>query len=251
MLRLKNSTFFNLALAPIVWMLLLSIPMAACLHLLQTTDIWTSTSWSKELGLLGAMVFSIGSFALPLACFSAGRRSLKQLHPRYWWGWTQERYYGLSAWQALAVIFIVDLVLMIALGVMSEWIIEQLPSSWGIAIEDAPAEDIKQMITRTPIGYLLMFTAFALVPAVVEEVFFRGYIQRVLYSWTGGRPWLSIIPTALIFSAVHLSWVGFVPRLSSGLFLGWVYQRTGGRLMPVILVHMLGNTIALLALLME
>lgn len=251
MQRLKNSTFFVLALAPIWWMIVLLIGAMLCLDLSRELGLWTHVLWGKEKKLIEDIILSTVGFALPLACFSAGRRSLGQLHPRCWWGWTRERYYGLSAWVALGGIFIIDLALMMLLGDVSEWLISQLPASWGIPIEDLPEESIRASVVHSPMGYILAFIAFAVTPAVVEEVFFRGYIQRLLYSWTGGRTWLSIISTALIFSAIHLSFVGFAARLSSGIILGWVYQRTGHRLMPVMLIHLLGNTIALVALLLE
>lgn len=251
MLRLKNSTLLELALAPIWWMSVLLMGATLCLEIARETGLWTQALWGKKKELIESIVLSTVAFALPLACFSAGRRSLAQLHPRYWWGWTQERYYGLSAWVALGVIFVIDLRLMILLGQVSEWLIGQLPASWGIPIEDLPEKSIRAIVVHSPMGYILAFVAVAMTPAIVEEVLFRGYIQRLLYSWTRGSTWLSIIPTALVFSIIHLSFVGFAARFSSGIILGWVYQRTGRRLMPVILMHLLGNTIALISLLLE
>ncbi len=186
MLRLRNSTLLSLVFAPIGWMIILSVGLPVVWGLGRTMDLWPLEAYPQEARLIETILGSWFTFALPLACFSAGRRSLSHLHPRYWWGWTRERYYGLPAWVALGAIFLIYLGLMAVLASGSEWLIEQLPASWGISSEDLPAQSIEELIVRSPVGYVLMFLSFAVTPAIVEEVFFRGYYQRLLYSWTGG-----------------------------------------------------------------
>ncbi|SNC77180.1 hypothetical protein SAMN06265337_3762 [Hymenobacter gelipurpurascens] len=98
-------------------------------------------------------------------------------------------------------------------------------------------EEKAQVITR----FLTRFTSFsrflvallviAVVPAVSEELFFRGVVQRNLVQWVGrhGGIWLA----AAIFSAIHFQFLGFVPRFVLGLVLGYLYEWSGNILVPM------------------
>jgi hypothetical protein len=66
----------------------------------------------------------------------------------------------------------------------------------------------------------------AFLPALCEEVFFRGAMQRVLIHITA-RPWMGILLTALLFSAFHLQFAGFFPRFFLGMVLGFLYWYSG------------------------
>lgn len=60
----------------------------------------------------------------------------------------------------------------------------------------------------------------ALIPAVCEEMFFRGTVQKLLGEKMGkhGAIWLA----AILFSAYHLQFFGFVPRVLLGAILGYL-----------------------------
>ena len=66
----------------------------------------------------------------------------------------------------------------------------------------------------------------ALGPAIFEETFFRGGMQNLLQQWTR-KPILAIIITSLIFSAIHFSYYGFIPRVALGVILGLIYYYSG------------------------
>lgn len=77
---------------------------------------------------------------------------------------------------------------------------------------------------------LIVFVAVGLAP-LVEEVFFRGYAFRVLKYHTGRHAaWLS----ALLFAAVHLYVVNFIPIFLLGLILARLYERSGNLATPII-----------------
>ncbi len=59
----------------------------------------------------------------------------------------------------------------------------------------------------------------ALLPAICEEVFFRGCLQRILI-YAFKSPWTGIIVTAALFSAFHMQFEGFLPRMFLGALLG-------------------------------
>ena len=89
--------------------------------------------------------------------------------------------------------------------------------------------------------YIFSLLVMALGPAIFEETFFRGGMQRILHGMTG-RTWSPVIITALVFSAVHFSYFGFIPRVALGIVLGLLYQYSGS-LWTSIAAHFLNNAV--------
>ena len=79
----------------------------------------------------------------------------------------------------------------------------------------------------------------ALIPAIGEEFIFRGSLQKILQDWVK-NPHVAIIITATIFSAVHLQFYGFIPRVFLGIILGYVFYWTNN-LWYSIMLHFLNN----------
>ena len=73
---------------------------------------------------------------------------------------------------------------------------------------------------------LANLTVVAVLPAIGEEIIFRGVIQQQLMRRIA-NPWVALIVSAAIFSFFHFQFEGFLPRLILGLLLGWLYWRTG------------------------
>jgi membrane protease YdiL (CAAX protease family) len=81
-----------------------------------------------------------------------------------------------------------------------------------------------------PLQLVLWIKSLLMAP-VVEEVFFRGVVQRGLRAHGGplGRPWVAIAMTAVGFGLLHL---GSAPAMHAALVvipalaLGWVFERT-------------------------
>ena len=88
---------------------------------------------------------------------------------------------------------------------------------------------------------ILVIGVFA---GVGEELFFRGLIQPKFQRYLGS-PHLGIWVTALIFSAIHVQFYGFLPRMFLGALFGYMYHYTGSLFYP-ILGHILNNTLTLL-----
>lgn len=76
----------------------------------------------------------------------------------------------------------------------------------------------------------------------IEELFFRGTLQRVILS--GCRPAVAIVISATIFSLCHMEFSGFIPRMGYGILLGYAYHRTGNLLVPVAM-HTLNNIVSI------
>jgi membrane protease YdiL (CAAX protease family) len=81
------------------------------------------------------------------------------------------------------------------------------------------------------------------VPAIVEETFFRGTMQQLFISWFR-NPWAGIIVTSILFSAIHMSYYGFLTRAMLGVVLGLLYYY-GKSIWLNILAHFLNNAVAI------
>lgn len=89
--------------------------------------------------------------------------------------------------------------------------------------------------------FINLFT-IALVPAVAEELMFRGGVQRA-FKRMFDNPHVSIWLAAFIFSAIHMQFYGFLPRLLLGALFGYLYLWTGS-LWYAILAHFINNAYA-------
>jgi hypothetical protein len=84
-----------------------------------------------------------------------------------------------------------------------------------------------------------------IIPAVGEELLFRGIIQRVLIQWTRNKH-LGVWIAAILFSALHFQFYGFVPRALLGVMFGYMLIISGNLWLPVI-AHFINNTVAVIA----
>jgi len=89
-------------------------------------------------------------------------------------------------------------------------------------------------------GLLLNILIIGLIPALGEELLFRGVLQRLFNEWTRSVP-AGIVITAFIFSAIHLQFFGFLPRFVLGLILGILLEITQSLWVPVF-AHFVNNT---------
>ncbi len=110
------------------------------------------------------------------------------------------------------------------------------------ALEELYKNAMLSMATMNNIGdYLLSLLVIALAPAIFEEVFFRGGLQNILIGWTK-KAWLGIILTSIVFSAVHGSYFGFLPRVGLGIILGLIYFNSKNIWLNITM-HFLNNAI--------
>lgn len=87
--------------------------------------------------------------------------------------------------------------------------------------------------------FILAILVMALAPAIFEEVLFRGGFQKIFIQWTKNA-WVGIIITSILFSAIHFSYFGFLPRIALGMTLGLIFYYTNN-LWLSILQHFLHN----------
>lgn len=118
--------------------------------------------------------------------------------------------------------------------------------SWKIRfqkLEDEYNSQVQAIMQLKTFGdYLLGLLIMGLLPALCEETLFRGGLQNFLTRSTQ-KPWLAILIVSVLFSAVHFSFYGFLPRMLLGVALGLIYYYTGS-LWLSILAHFFNNAIA-------
>lgn len=97
--------------------------------------------------------------------------------------------------------------------------------------------------------FLLALVVIAILPAIGEEIVFRGLIQNELYRGTRNIH-VSIWFAAVLFSAIHFQFFGFVPRMLLGALFGYLYYWSGN-LTLAILAHFVNNGVSVTALYMH
>ncbi len=117
---------------------------------------------------------------------------------------------------------------------------------WMIHREkEADQEIIAFLKTGSTAGTLVNVFLIAVLPAICEEACFRGALQPILIR-SFKSPWAGIILTGIIFSAFHLQFQGFLPRMFLGILLGAIYWYSGS-LWASILAHFFTNAIQVIA----
>lgn len=120
--------------------------------------------------------------------------------------------------------------------------------TWPVSETMRMQEEVAERMTRDLLKMdsfstlLLNILFFAVMPAIAEEAFFRSVVQRLMIKMMPVKngAWVAILITALLFSAVHMQWLSFVPRVILGFLLGVIYYLSGN-LWLSILAHSINN----------
>jgi len=99
------------------------------------------------------------------------------------------------------------------------------------------SDAMMQMNTLSDMIYNLLF--IGLLTAIVEEILFRGCFQTIFFRWTKNMH-AAIWITAVLFSAFHMEFYGFLPRLVLGLLFGY-FTAWSGSIWPAIWAHFVNN----------
>lgn len=148
------------------------------------------------------------------------------------------------------------IILMASLPAMN-WLVEwneslSLPSSmsgleeWMKSSEESARQSVKTLLGgSTAWDLVVSMLIVAVLAGFSEEIFFRGALQRLLGSGGMNRH-LAIWVTALIFSAFHMQFYGFFPRLLLGALFGYLLYWSGSLWLPVA-VHTFNNALVVFA----
>lgn len=156
-----------------------------------------------------------------------------------------------KSWMSALVGVVVMLLLLPGIDVLTRWNDGwHFSGSIGAQLEEAlravtaMSEDIiESFVMRDGFRcFLENLLIIALVPAICEEVLFRGAVQQVLQKWFKGNAHWAIVVTAIIFSMAHGDIFGFVPRFFMGVVLGYLFYYSGS-LIVNICAHFVNNAL--------
>ena len=112
-------------------------------------------------------------------------------------------------------------------------------------MEESAKEVTDQFLNTSSVGMMFVnLFVIALLPAVGEEMMFRGWLQRVLGKSVNYHT--AIWVSAFVFSAIHFQFYGFIPRMLVGAALGYLYCYTGS-LWASIVAHFTNNAVAVIS----
>lgn len=190
------------------------------------------------------LVQTIGFFLIPgiflYWIFSSGQQAYFNV----------KRFPGIGSLTLIIVSFVVGLPFF-------NWIIElnkniELPSAFqGMESTLKTLENTYAGLTERLLiaenGWQLLFNLLmiALIPAIGEEFIFRGIFQQWFNEITKNIH-VSVIITAIIFSAIHGQFYGFFPRFLLGIYFGYLMIWSGTIWLPVF-AHMVNNALAVVA----
>ena len=116
-------------------------------------------------------------------------------------------------------------------------------ADWMRASEDSAAAMIAMMVNgKSVVSLIMLILVVGVLAGFSEELFFRGAIQRLMIA-TRVNPHVAVWATAFIFSAFHMQFFGFVPRLLLGAMFGYMAWWSGSVLVSAS-DHILNNVLA-------
>jgi membrane protease YdiL (CAAX protease family) len=93
-------------------------------------------------------------------------------------------------------------------------------------------------------GLIYNLLLIAILPAFGEELLFRGTLQPLLKEQTRNSI-AGIVLAAVIFSALHMQFYGFLPRMLMGVYFGFLFFWTQSLWVPVF-AHLVNNGTAVI-----
>lgn len=118
-------------------------------------------------------------------------------------------------------------------------------SDWMLSQEINAEMLLNAFLTHTTLpGFLVNVLIISILPAFGEEMIFRGLIQKHFIKITRNVGW-GIVIAAVIFSAFHLQFKGFIPRFMLGVLLGYLYVKGGSIWLPIV-AHSVNNFVSIL-----
>lgn len=222
-------------------MLILTYIVGFVVTAFATTLLIKIGSGGKELAMLriAAVVQDIFMFILPplITALIITRQPVRLL--------------ALGKGPSLNMTLLAILVMLVSSPVMS-WIIElnesvHLPDSMTAleaqlrAMEENASAAVDTLLgPATPSSLIINVLIVGVMAGFSEELFFRAGLQRLL-STTRMSSGMAVWIASFIFSALHMQFFGFVPRLLLGAFFGYLLVWSGSVWLPM-LIHMLNNS---------
>jgi membrane protease YdiL (CAAX protease family) len=159
-------------------------------------------------------------------------------------------YFGMNKTPSGYTLLMILIIMMVSLPLIN-WMVSlnemmKLPSAlggvekWMKDTEDEAAQITEKFLDVHSLGGLAVnMLMIAIIPAIGEELVFRGLFQRLFGEWFRNIHG-AIFLAAFLFSAVHLQFYGFLPRMMLGVIFGYLYLWTRTLWAPIF-AHFLNN----------
>lgn len=210
---------------------------------IQAASINPSTSQELSFLKLSQVITSIGVFIIPSLILKeiSGFSFLKELKVNF------------SSY--LLLILISSLVMILQnplINLLAQWNASLNLPEWLFGVQqwmetsEAQAEILTEKFLKMNNVSDLLITLFiiAVIPALGEELLFRGTIQPIIQQIYKNQH-IAIWLTAFIFSFIHFQFFGFLPRFLLGAFLGYLYIWGKSLVFPIV-AHFSNNGLAVL-----
>lgn len=148
-----------------------------------------------------------------------------------------------KGWSWSAAFFAMALPLVL----LSAWFNQQIPlPEWASKTEENVSGMLIALMGDNSVSSLMLNVfIMAFLPALGEEWFFRGSMQRILMKWFNNSM-KAILICSFLFSALHFQLEGLLPRFLLGSILGFIFYKTGNIWISVFL-HFLFNGFQIVA----
>jgi membrane protease YdiL (CAAX protease family) len=177
---------------------------------------------------------AIGAFIVPAIGFAAVASKKK-------WAYLRLQCSPKFILSALVVTMVIGAIPFI--NYMGEWN-SKLPFPQWVFDSEQEAEQMMKAFLKFDTTSGLVFNLFmmALLPAVGEELLFRGLLQKLIYKINHNKH-VAVWLTAALFSAFHMQFLGFFPRMILGAMFGYLVIESGS-LWYSIIGHFTNNAMA-------
>ena len=205
--------------------------------------------------LLSQLIFGINLTGDASILDQIGTFILPALGAAYLFSNQSSEYLGLEKKSKGIHLFAVFILLIVAIPFIN-WMMQingemNLPSSlkglqdWMEMTEAQASKITKLLLGNTGVSDLLInLIVIAIIPAIGEELLFRGVIQK-LFTELANSKGFAVLLTAVLFSALHMQFFGFLPRFALGVLLGFLYVWSGSLWVPIT-AHFINNAMAVI-----
>jgi len=210
-------------------------------------DLIKSTAWTT-----GADLRYVGALKILLTAQQIGLFLTPAIALALFEGKRPTRFYGMSMpkLNSLVIVFFIMLCSIPILSLSNELNQKMVfpdflkgLEKWMREMEDQGAVTTEAILKMKTWGqFFINLTVIAIVPAICEELIFRGGLQRVFLRLIK-NPHVAIWLSAIVFSTIHFQFFGFVPRLLLGAAFGYIYFWTGS-IWYTVFAHFLNNAYA-------
>lgn len=117
--------------------------------------------------------------------------------------------------------------------------------NWMREAENDTAEMTENLLSEKGIApFITNLFIISIMAAITEELLFRGALLSIVRKKIK-NPHIAIWLVAIIFSAIHFQFFGFIPRMLLGAVLGYLLYWSGNLWVPIF-AHFLNNALSII-----